>query len=182
MSGHTGIVLAAGAGRRMGRPKAEVELGGQRLIDRAVAVLRAGGCDEVVAVVRPGTEVSRARVVVNPDPDRGMGSSLRLGLGAASGVRAVILLVDTPGITADAVRAVLAADSPAAIATYHGRRGHPVAFDRPLWTEVAELAVGDSGARAFLVAHPELVAEIPCHGDPSDLDTVEDVTAWQERR
>ena len=134
-----------------------------------------------LAVVRAGVEVLDALVVVNPAPERGMGSSLRLGLAAASGTRAVLMLVDTPGIGADAVRRVLGAAAPVAIATYAGRRGHPVAIDRPLWTDVARLAVGDQGARPFLRAHPDLVTEVVCDGDPADIDTLPDLAAWRLR-
>jgi CTP:molybdopterin cytidylyltransferase MocA len=174
----SGIVLAAGAGRRLGGPKAELVVAGERLLDRAVRVLRESGCAEVVAVVRVDTKVDGAFVVVNSDPDRGMGSSLRLGLAAASGDRAAIVLVDTPGITADAVRRTLRVAAPIAVATYGGRRGHPVVIDRPLWTSVAALAVGDTGARAFLHEHPELVAEVTCAGDPADIDTAEDLARF----
>ena len=173
-----GIVLAAGAGVRLGRPKAELVVAGERLVDRAVRVLRAGGCTEVVAVVRAGLEVDGAVVAVNPDPDRGMGSSLRLGLAAASGARAVVVLVDTPGIGAAEVRRVLAVDAPFVIARYGERRSHPVAIDRPLWAEVAALAEGDEGARPFMRAHPDLVTEVSCDGDPSDIDTPADLARW----
>ena len=179
MTDVSGLVLAAGAGRRMGQPKADLYVGGERLIDRAVRVLRAGGCDEVVTVVRDGVRSPDARVVVNPEPERGMGSSLRLALATATGLRAVILLVDTPGIGAPAVRAVLAADSPVVVATYRGRRGHPVAVDRSWWDEVAERAKGDRGARPFFAAHPELVREVECPGDPFDLDTAADLATWR---
>jgi molybdenum cofactor cytidylyltransferase/nicotine blue oxidoreductase len=178
VSGVTGVVLAAGAGTRLGGPKAELVVGGQRLIDRAVGELRRAGCAEVVAVVRAGTSALDAVVVVNPDPDRGMGSSLRLGLAAASGDRAVIVLVDTPGVGADQVGRVLAIDAPFVIARYGTRRSHPVAIDRPLWTEVSALAGGDQGARPFMRAHPELVTEVACDGDPSDIDTPEDLARW----
>ena len=174
----SGIVLAAGAGKRLGGPKAELVVAGERLLDRAVRVLREGGCAEVVAVVRADTQVDGAVVVVNSDPDRGMGSSLRLGLAAASGDRAAIVLVDTPGVTADAVRCTLRVAAPVAVATYGGRRGHPVVIDRPLWTNVAALAVGDAGARAFLRGHPELVTEVTCTGDPADIDTAEDLARF----
>lgn len=177
----TGIVLAAGAGTRLGEPKAEVQLGGERLVDRAVRVLREAGCAEVVVVVRDGVDVDGAITVVNPAPERGMGSSLRLALAAASGVRAVIMLVDTPGVGVDAIGRVLAAKAPVAIATYGGRRGHPVAIERPLWTEVARLAEGDQGARPFLRANPELVTDVACAGDPGDIDTGSDLAAWRLR-
>jgi CTP:molybdopterin cytidylyltransferase MocA len=175
----SGVVLAAGSGHRMGRPKADLLVDGERLIDHAVRVLRAGGCDEVVAVVREGLPDPDARIVVNPDPERGMGSSLRLALRAASGRRAAILLVDTPGIGADAVRAVLAAEAPVVVATYGGRRAHPVVVDRSWWDEIAAAADGDRGARPFLDAHPELVVEVECEGDPADLDTAADLASWR---
>jgi CTP:molybdopterin cytidylyltransferase MocA len=174
----SGIVLAAGAGRRLGAPKAELLVSGERLVDRAVRVLHESGCAEVVAVVRSGTRVDDAVVVVNSDPDRGMGSSLRLGLAAASGDRAAIVLVDTPGLTAAAVRRTLGVAAPVAIATYGGRRGHPVVIDRPLWTDVAALAEGEAGARVFMREHPELVTEVPCIGDPADIDTAEDLARF----
>jgi CTP:molybdopterin cytidylyltransferase MocA len=178
----TGLVLAAGAGRRMGAPKAELVVDDERLMDRAVRALRDSGCDEVVVVTRVDVEVPDAVVVVNPTPERGMGSSLAIGLDASSGDVAVILLVDTPGIGADAVRRVLAAPGEVAIATYGGRRGHPVRLGRRWWPEVIERAVGDQGARAFLTAHPELVTEVPCSGDPIDLDTPADIETWRTRR
>jgi CTP:molybdopterin cytidylyltransferase MocA len=181
VTGVTGVVLAAGAGTRLGGPKAELVVAGQRLVDRAVGELRRAGCTEVVAVVRAGTSVDGAVVVVNPDPDRGMGSSLRLGLAAASGDRAVIVLVDTPGIGADQVRQLLAVEAPFVIARYGERRSHPVAIDRPLWTEVGALAEGDQGARPFMRAHPELVTEVACAGDPSDIDTPDDLARWSDR-
>ncbi len=181
MTDVSGIVLAAGAGARLGRPKAELVVAGERLADRAVRGLRAGGCTEVVAVVRAGIEVGDAVVVVNPDPDRGMGSSLRLGLAAASGDRAVIVLVDTPGIGAEQVRRVLAVDAPFVVARYGARRGHPVAIARPLWAEVAALADDDEGARPFMRARPDLVTEVPCDGDPADIDTLGDLARWTDQ-
>jgi CTP:molybdopterin cytidylyltransferase MocA len=179
--GASGIVLAAGSGSRLGQPKADLVLGGTRLLDRAIAALRAGGCAEVIAVVRPGTRADDANVVQNPEPERGLGSSLRIGLGTATGDVAVIMLVDTPGVGAAAVRQLLAAAAPVAVATYDGRRGHPVAIARAYWPQVAALADGDHGARQFLAANPDLVIEVPCVGDPVDLDTPADVIAWQAR-
>jgi CTP:molybdopterin cytidylyltransferase MocA len=179
--GASGIVLAAGAGSRLGQPKADLVLSGTRLLDRAIGVLHAGGCAEVIAVVRPGTRADGATVAVNPEPERGLGSSLRIGLDAANGEVAVIMLVDTPGVAAAAVRQVLAVGAPVAVATYGGRRGHPVAIMRAHWRQVAALAAGDHGARPFLAANPGLVVEVPCVGEPVDLDTPADVAAWHAR-
>ena len=100
-----------------------------------VAVLVAAGCDPVLAVVRAGTQVARAQVVVNPDPSRGQRSSLALAVDALSTAAAVaVLLVDVPGVGAEAVRSVCAAWRPGRIAVgrYAGRISHgaptPFAF------------------------------------------------------
>jgi CTP:molybdopterin cytidylyltransferase MocA len=179
-----GIVLAAGAGRRFGGPKAEGAVDGERLLDRAVRVLRAGGCADVVAVVRAGTLVVGAHAIVNDDPERGLASSLALGLKAAaetSASRAVVTLADMPGVPPTTVGAVADATAPIAMAGYAGRRGHPVAFARELWAEVAEFVHGDEGARAYIDAHPELVSVVEVGGDPralADIDTPADLADW----
>jgi CTP:molybdopterin cytidylyltransferase MocA len=181
----TGVVLAAGSGRRMGTPKAQLEIDGVRLLDRAIEVLRAGGCTRIVAVVRAPESLAGVLAVVNPDPDRGMGSSLRLALEACTGDAAVVTLVDTPGVGPEAVRAVAAAvlaGAKVSIATYGGTRGHPVGFGPSVWSAVAELADGDQGARGFMRANPELVVEVPSHGDPADIDTPEDLRRWRSQR
>ena len=176
-----GAVLAAGAGARMGVPKAELTLDGARLVDRAVAALRGGGCASVFAVVRPGVEVPDAVVIVNEHPDRGMRSSLEHAVAAADGRDALaVLLVDTPGVSVDAVAAVVAAWRPGrvAVASYGGRRGHPTVMSPALWRDALALAGADEGARAFLAAHPELVDDVLVAGSAVDLDTPEDLARW----
>ncbi|MGQ0630341.1 MAG: nucleotidyltransferase family protein [Sporichthyaceae bacterium] len=178
------LVLAAGSGSRLGTPKALVVLDGARLVDRAVEVMRAGGCDPVVVVSGAvALEVTGAVVVANPDWETGMGSSLRAGLGwlaaqtdAEVGAVAVAM-VDTPGITADVVRRICGTDADVAVATYDGRRGNPVRLARSIWGEVARLAVGDAGARGYMAAYPQVVLEVPCGdvGDGSDIDTPADL-------
>ena len=186
-----GLVLAAGEGRRYGRPKALVELGGRLLVEHAVRALTEGGCGPVTVVLGASADevVRRAdldgtRTVLNPGWATGMGSSLRVGLAAlATGHAdaAVVLLVDTPGIGAEAVRrlAGLGAPDAVAVATYGGRRGHPVLLGRRHWAEVARLAAGDAGARPFLAAHPELITPVPCEdiADGTDIDVPADLPA-----
>jgi molybdenum cofactor cytidylyltransferase/nicotine blue oxidoreductase len=186
MAQATGIVLAAGSGSRMGTPKAELVVDGIRLLDRAVAALTAAGCRYVVAVVRAGVEVDGARAVINPQPSRGMRSSLQLGLDAAAEFGSddiAVLLVDTPGVDAVAIRTVLNGVRPGRIAvgTYNGRRGHPTVMSVALWRRALELAGPDEGGRALLRAQPELVDEIAADGDPIDLDTLDDLNAWTGR-
>jgi CTP:molybdopterin cytidylyltransferase MocA len=177
-------VLAAGSGTRMGAPKGELVIDGVRLVDRAVAAARDGGCDPVLAVVRIGTEVTGAQLVVNPAPERGMRSSLALAVAAAVDVDALaVVLVDAPGVGAAAIRLVTSAWTPGRIAVgrYAGRRGHPIVMAPDLWRAALELAGPDEGARALLAARPDLVDEVAGPGDPADLDTPEDVARWLSR-
>jgi CTP:molybdopterin cytidylyltransferase MocA len=182
-----GAVLAAGSGSRMGTPKGELSLDGVRLVDRAAGVLADAGCTDVVAVTRSRMHVPGARVIVNDDPDRGMRSSLGLAVAAASerGTDALaVILVDTPGITADAVRTVIAAWNPGriAVAAYGGRRGHPIVMAPDMWRRALELAGPDEGARALLRAERDRVDDIPAVGNPADLDTREDLARWTATR
>jgi CTP:molybdopterin cytidylyltransferase MocA len=177
----TGVVLAAGAGTRFGGPKALAELDGERLVDRAVRVVRAGGCDPVLVVLGsavvdvPGADA----VVVNADWATGMGSSLRAALSAPelAGCAAVVLvLVDQPGIRGTAVRAVVDAyrdGADLAMARYSEGTGHPVLLARPHWTGVAGSAEGDVGARTYLAEHQDEVVLVDCSGlgDARDADT-----------
>lgn len=181
-----GAVLAAGSGSRMGTPKAELVVAGQRLLDRAVAVLHEGGCSAVFAVVRVGTTAPGARAVVNPDPDSGMRSSLALAVDAAELADAealAVLLVDVPGVGAEAVRAVVRAWRPGriAVAHYGGRRGHPTIMSPALWRVALAEAQPDEGARAWLGRHANLVDEVSVSGDATDLDTPADLAAWNRR-
>ncbi|WP_187281256.1 NTP transferase domain-containing protein [Nonomuraea sp. C10] len=182
--GVAGLLLAAGEGSRLGRPKALLELAGERLVDRGVRLLEEGGCHPVVVVLGAATVQVRGAVAVrNPDWRSGMGSSLRAGLAAlpAESRAVVIALVDQPLVRAEAVRALIASGAGVAVATYGGRRRNPVLIERRHFAEVAALARGDVGARPFLAAHPELVTEVPCAGDPADIDTPGDLARLEPR-
>ena len=182
-----GLLLAAGAGRRMGGPKALVELDGEPLVRRGVRLLAAGGCEPVVVVVGAAADRVRplcagAQVVEAPDWATGMAASLRAGLAAAVGEACVVALVDQPGVTPAAVERLLAAHrggAVAAVATYAGRPRNPVLLDRSVWSDVAAAAAGDEGARPWLRAHPELVVQVDCTdvGSPDDVDTPQDLAA-----
>lgn len=186
-----GLVLAAGAGTRLGTPKALLRMGGQILAERAVGVLRAGGCRPVLVVAgaRP-LELDGAQVVLNPEWETGMGSSLRAGLTALVGLSevdaeaVVVTLVDMPGVSAEAVRRVVARaraeNLPSALvmAGYDGRRGHPVLFGREHWAGIASTAVGDVGARAYLKTREVAVVGCADVASDEDIDTAEDARRW----
>jgi nicotine blue oxidoreductase len=186
-------LLAAGDGTRLGQPKAMVELGGLTLAERGVRLLHDGGADPVlvvtgaVPVAIPGT-----LSVPNPDWESGMGSSLAAGLRAlasdtASEVSAaVIALADQPLIGAEAVRRLIAAHyggAGVAVAAYDGKPRNPVLIGRAHWATVLETAAGDTGARPFLRAHPDLVTLVGCGdvGSPDDIDTPADLVRVRER-
>jgi CTP:molybdopterin cytidylyltransferase MocA len=182
-----GLLLAAGAGRRFGMPKALVRHGGRLFVEHAAEALHDGGCAPVVVVlgalaedVRSTAMLSGSSLVDNPDWATGMGSSLRVGLSALNGVDApavVVLPVDTPGVTAAAVKRLAALASPSALAraTYDGVPGHPVLIGRDHWAKVAELATGDEGAKPFLAQHE--VTAVPCEdiAGGADVDKPEDL-------
>jgi len=178
-----GVVLAAGAGRRFGGPKALVVLDGERLVDRAVRLLQSGRCDPVIVVSGAvPLVVAEATVVENADWRTGMGSSLRRGLAAVPRgcEAAVIALVDQPYIGPESVRRLISAyqaGATAAVVTYGGRRRNPVLLARRTWEEVCALAYGDVGARRYLEAHRGDVVEVPGDGtgDPRDIDTPADL-------
>lgn len=191
VSGVAGLVLAAGAGRRFGGPKALATIGGERLVDRAVRTVRDGGADPVYVVAGAAPlAVAGAVVVDNPDWATGMGSSLRAGLAALpdDSEAVLVVLVDQPGLTAAAVARLLdsagrTGPDTVAVATYGGQQRHPVALGRHHWREVSDRAVGDVGARPFLAAHPDLVTPVECGdvADAQDLDTAEDLESFQHR-
>jgi CTP:molybdopterin cytidylyltransferase MocA len=186
-----GVLLAAGEGSRFGRPKALVELDGQTLAERGVALLRAGGTDPVLIVtgaaqVDLGPE-HQARTVYNREWRTGMGSSLRAALRALTELETapevgavVVALADQPLVGAAAVGRLIAAYQAGAgvvVAAYGGRPRNPVLLAREHWPEVIATATGDQGARAFLRARPELVTLVECGdtGRPDDIDTPADL-------
>jgi CTP:molybdopterin cytidylyltransferase MocA len=204
-----GILLAAGEGSRLGQPKALVEIGGQRLVDRGVLMLRAGGADPIVVVTGAApVDVPGALVVHNPAWSTGMGSSLAAGLSALRAVSpeefsaaectaAVIALADQPLVAPECVKRLIASHvgdstprvgpdegggASIAVAAYGGRPRNPVLIAREHWAEVLTLAHGDAGARPFLRAHPDLVMLVECGdaGSPDDIDTPEDLVRVTE--
>jgi nicotine blue oxidoreductase len=186
-TGVAGILLAAGGGSRLGRPKALVELGGQTLAARGAGLLRTGGADPII-VVTGAAPVGLPGVtqVHNPNWRTGMGSSLVAGLSALRDTppdscrAAVIALADQPLVGAESVRRLIAAHAAGAtvaVAAYDGRPRNPVLIDRTHWDEVLATTEGDAGARPFLRAHPDLVTAVECAdtGRPDDIDTPEDL-------
>jgi CTP:molybdopterin cytidylyltransferase MocA len=195
-----GLLLAAGAGRRMGRPKALLrDRRGVPFLDRAVGMLLEAGCGTVTVVLGAAADEARllldeagwstdpaVAVVVAEDWEEGMGASLRRGLTALHeepADAALVLLVDLPDVHEGVLRRVLEAARSApepgralVRATYGGRPGHPVLLGRAHWPGVVATARGDQGAREYLTAHPPEPCECADLAAGRDVDRPEDLS------
>ncbi|MFT3872884.1 MAG: nucleotidyltransferase family protein [Nocardioides sp.] len=179
-----GVLLAAGAGRRMGRPKALMhDPDGTSWLLRSVATLDRGGCDQVTVVLGAGADEAEAMlaavpvdVILAPDWASGMAASLRAGLGfLREGDAAVVSLVDLPDVGPEVVRRLIdsgASPSALARATYDRAPGHPVLLGRQHWAGVLASATGDRGARDYLATHEHQLVECGDLATGVDVDSL----------
>jgi molybdenum cofactor cytidylyltransferase len=184
----TGLVLAAGGSSRLGRPKQLLPYRGATLLDAVLGTARACPFDQLVVAlggaagaVRAAVDLTGADVVENRAYGTGCSSSIAAAMGAVD-ARCdvlVLLLADQPGVTADTVRVLLAGrgDAPLAVCAYDDGRGHPFAFARPVFGELAALH-GDKAVWKLLERRPGDVAAVPVPGPvPLDVDTWDDYEA-----
>jgi molybdenum cofactor cytidylyltransferase len=182
----SGLVLAAGGSSRLGRPKQLLPFGEATLLDHTLGVARACGFDQLVCVlgggadeVRSVVDLSGIEVVVNEVFGSGCSSSIAASLDVISGDVLVLLLGDQPGVSPASVRALLAGrdDAELAVCRYEDGRGHPFAFARSAFADLAALH-GDKGVWRLLDRARDAVAEVPVSGAiPPDVDTWEDYEA-----
>ena len=185
-----GLVLAAGAGTRIGQPKASILINGERFVDRAIRLLRESGCDSVYVVLGAWIEeVKNCQIIVNKNWEQGISTSLKIGLetlieqnkknkqkSEAEITHVLITLVDLPGITTEAFKKVKDHPADIVVATYQGVRGHPVKISSQYWQELANSVSGDQGAKAFLKTRTN-VAEVALEDQAgiTDVDTQADL-------
>ena len=193
-----GLILAAGSGSRFGGGKMRARLDGRPLSAHVLDAARAAGLGRLVLVL--GRDAAAVRdaisaadpaalagllVAVNPAPERGLATSLRLGLAAATAGPApagiLVLLGDQPRVRPDVIAALLDAsvsarsDTLAVVPEYADDGAqNPVLLLPAAWLLVAELD-GDRGLGALLAARPELVVRVPVAGANPDVDTLADL-------
>ena len=187
-----GIILAAGASSRMGRPKALLPIGSDVFVTRVCRTLLEAGVDDLVVVAGGEHEAIAeavglagfpARIVENLRRDEGQLSSLLAGLAVADrpGVDAVLVhLVDAPLVHPSTVRAVLDAffrtHAPVVRPSVGGRHGHPALFARRVFDELRR-AAPSTGAKAVVRAHAAdlLDVDVDDEGACQDIDTPEEL-------
>jgi len=172
------VLLAAGGGSRFtgATHKLLAPFRGRRVVDWAHARAVDAGIGRVIVVTGAVPDLGLPDQVHNARWEDGIATSLQAGIAAAGDdVDAVVVgLGDQPLVTADAWRAVAAVDAPIVAATYDGRRRNPVRLARSVWAALP--TTGDQGASVLFRDRP--VVEVACAGDPSDVDTVEDLERW----
>jgi molybdenum cofactor cytidylyltransferase len=187
-----GLILSGGASRRMGTPKALLTTGGQTFVDRLIDIF-AAACSPVILVlghdadrILPGIRrVRQAQLVVNPDPERGMLSSLQCGLRLVSADAVIFTPVDYPTILSSTLSAIARAfakhHAPVTIPRYEGQRGHPVCISRQVVSEL--LALPETAQASDITRAYRDVTQFVEVGDPGivrDIDCPADYRALQE--
>jgi molybdenum cofactor cytidylyltransferase len=184
----TGLVLAAGGSKRLGRPKQLLPYGAGSLLEHVLAVARACEFDQRLCViggggpdVREQVDLGDFTVVLNEHFGEGCSSSIAAALASVDERAEVLVLMlgDQPGVTPATVSALLAGrrGAPLAACEYSNGRGHPLAFDRSTFPELADLH-GDKGVWKLLERRAADVLDVAIDGPiPLDVDTWEDYEA-----
>jgi molybdenum cofactor cytidylyltransferase len=184
----TGLVLAAGGSRRLGRPKQLLSYGAGTLLEHVLGVARACEFDQRLCVlggggpdVRDTVELCDFTVVLNEHFGEGCSSSIAAAIGSVDARAEVLVLMlgDQPGVSAAIVSALLAGrrGAPLAACAYADGRGHPLAFGRGVFGELTDLH-GDKGVWKLLDRRAAEVVDVPVDGPiPLDVDTWEDYEA-----
>lgn len=185
----TGLVLAAGGSRRLGEPKQLLPYGSGTLLGHALETARASALDQLIVALGGGSEevrrqvdLSGAEVVENRDYGEGCSSSIAAGLSIVDARSEVLVLMlgDQPGVTAATVRALVSGRGEGtrlAVCRYDDGRGHPLAFSRAMFGDLAQLH-GDKAVWKLQDRLGGEVVEVRVPGSiPPDVDTREDYEA-----
>jgi molybdenum cofactor cytidylyltransferase len=185
------VVTAAGSAERFGGKKLLTPIDGEPLLDHTIDALLDGGVAEVIVVVGKDGRAElerdvnamldpRVRAVENPDPSRGMFSSIQEGVAQAQGDAILVMPGDMPFVSPETVRAVIAAyeKQPAIVSPrYHGKRGHPVALPASLRDEIRSAKPGAT-LHDVIHAHIDMRVDVDVddRGVVRDVDRREDLS------
>jgi molybdenum cofactor cytidylyltransferase len=189
------VVLGAGRSARLGAPKQLLKVGKKSVLETVVHRFLESKVDEVVLVlgfladeILRTSDFGDARIVMNPDYEQGLGSSLRVGIEAVSlrASAAVVALGDQPLLSVQTIESLLRKYSETRgliVAPYfRKRRGNPVLFDRSLFPDLKK-AKGDEGAKGLIVRMQETVVKVQVDdiGVLVDIDTEEDYLRLRDK-
>ena len=189
------VILAAGGSTRLGQPKQLIQFRGEPLVQRVVRAAQEGGCSPALVVTGESHEsviaavvASRPLIVRNENWSRGIGSSIRLGVEELyqHAIDAIILLIcDQPAVDTGVVCALIAehkrSSCPIVASRYAHTLGIPALFHRSVFDELRRLPEED-GAKALVQENLSRVAQVDFANGAFDLDTREDLLAWQEHQ
>lgn len=178
------VILAAGGGSRFAGPthKLLAPLQGKPVIQWVFDAVEEAAFHKVYVVtgsVDLGPLPSLFTEVHAEDWGQGQSRTLQAAVAQAKVDQQEAIVVglgDQPMVPASAWRSVGAAAGQVVAAVFEGERRPPVKLHRSVWDLLP--TEGDAGARNLLRDRPELVSEIPCTGNPSDIDTIEDLQRW----
>jgi molybdenum cofactor cytidylyltransferase len=179
------VVLAAGTSRRLGRPKQNVILAGETLLERTVRVSREAGLSPIIVVARQGAKYPKIKashnaiIVINREADEGIASSIRCGVSEAARhtvAGAVILTCDQPALQPGHLSNLIEDQHRVTASTYDGSLGVPSYFPAAIFPSLLQLR-GDTGARgllktAYAIRADELKLDIDTE---HDLDIARDL-------
>ena len=187
-----GILLAAGTSSRMGSNKMLFELAGESVLRGAARRALAGGLSPLVVVLGHQAETARreldglaCQVVINPDYEQGINTSLKAGIAAVATLdrperpqAALVMLADMPFVTAEMIAALIAryrsSEAPLVISEYEGVNAPPMLYDRSLFQELGEMT-GEGCGRQVVKRHRSEAEVLPWPAAAlGDIDVPED--------
>jgi molybdenum cofactor cytidylyltransferase len=186
------ILLAAGQSKRMGELKQLMPFGQSTIVEQAVDNLLGSAVDEVIVVVGYKAEdvikaiaAKSIKLVINPDYEQGMSTSIIAGLKLVRGkVQGVMLAMgDQPLVDSQTINRLIEEfynhDKGIAVPTYQGRRGHPIIFAIQYKEQLLKLR-GDVGGRQIIKDHPDDVLEVAVDSESivADFDTTDDYQSY----
>ncbi|MEE8186919.1 MAG: nucleotidyltransferase family protein [Nitrososphaerales archaeon] len=181
------IVLAAGESRRFGRNKLLAGYGSDTIVSKVVKTCHASQADEVVVVLGHDAEAIRSvidescKVVINENYHLGQSSSVKVGLNSCSKYSEAVLFhpADVALISPTDINVVLDSYQSSAgsivIASYQGKPGHPILFDKSIFDELAEITEIGHGLKAILRKHESNLTKVEATKEVLiDIDTFAD--------